>query len=166
LIPAWRAMGDARVASPILYKAQPGLALRHRSGAKRRPRCGEVWCSTARPEKPPYDTHEERASAAWHIFYNTREKARTPRRVVPARWRSALLFGPFDASEAGLLSGITPQEHAQVSSTEPRGPYLYVRASAARACGVWHQVLCGLFAGTPVLQALARHNPLACLHLL
>jgi hypothetical protein len=30
--------------------------------------------SAARPEKTPYDTHEERASAAWHIFYNTREK--------------------------------------------------------------------------------------------
>ena len=31
-------MGDRRVASPILYKAQPGLALRHRIGPKRRPR--------------------------------------------------------------------------------------------------------------------------------
>jgi hypothetical protein len=31
-------MGGGRAASPISYKAQPGPALRHRSGAKRRPR--------------------------------------------------------------------------------------------------------------------------------
>ena len=85
---------------------------------------------------------------------------------APARWRSALPLGTSDASEAGLLSRITSYEKAQVFSTEPRGPYLYVRAATTRACGVWHQVLCGLFAGAHVLQALARHNPSACLELL
>jgi hypothetical protein len=30
--------------------------------------------SAARPQKPPYDTHEKRASATCHIFYNSREK--------------------------------------------------------------------------------------------
>ena len=69
-------------------------------------------------------------------------------------------------SEVGLLPRVTAQEHAEVSSTKPRGPYLYVRASAARACGVWHQVLCGLFAGTHVLQTLARHRLLVCFKLL
>jgi hypothetical protein len=29
---AWRGTGDPRVASPIIYKAQRGLALRHRTG--------------------------------------------------------------------------------------------------------------------------------------
>ena len=33
---ARRGTGDPRVASPIIYKAQRGLAVRHRSGAKRR----------------------------------------------------------------------------------------------------------------------------------
>ena len=29
---AWRGTGDPRVASPIIYKTQRGLALRHRTG--------------------------------------------------------------------------------------------------------------------------------------
>src|SRR5918998_2410883 len=32
LIPAWRGMGDPRVASPIIYKAQRRPALQHESG--------------------------------------------------------------------------------------------------------------------------------------
>ena len=36
-------------------------------------------------------------------------------------------------SEVGLLSGITAQEHAEMSATKPRGPYLYIRAATARA---------------------------------
>src|SRR5215213_3354546 len=32
MIGAWRGTGDPRVASPIIYKAQRGLAVRHRSG--------------------------------------------------------------------------------------------------------------------------------------
>jgi hypothetical protein len=31
-------LGDPRVASPTMYKGQRGLALSHRTGAKRRPR--------------------------------------------------------------------------------------------------------------------------------
>jgi hypothetical protein len=38
MIGAWRGMGDPLVVSPIICKAQHRLALRHRSGAKRRPR--------------------------------------------------------------------------------------------------------------------------------
>jgi len=45
--------------------------------------------SAARPERPPYDIHEERASAAWHIFYNTREGRDAPR-DAPARRRRAM----------------------------------------------------------------------------
>ena len=77
-----------------------------------------------------------------------------------------LLSGTSDVSEVGLLSGIPPQEHAQVPATEPRGPYLYVRASTTRACGVWHQILGWLLAGAHVLQSLARHRPLVCFKLL
>ena len=50
-------MGGGRAASPISYKAQPGLALRHRSGAKRRPRCGG-WMTVQRGRK---DHHTTRA---------------------------------------------------------------------------------------------------------
>jgi hypothetical protein len=89
-----------------------------------------------------------------------------PRMASPIQQNHRLLFGTFDVSEVGLLSGITPQEHAQVSATKPRGPYLYVRAATARACRVWHQVLCGLFARAPVLQPLARHRLLVCVKLL
>src|SRR5215218_3520960 len=32
MMEAWRGTGDPRVASPIIYKAQRGLALRHRTG--------------------------------------------------------------------------------------------------------------------------------------
>jgi len=98
-------------------------------------------------------------------FCKTREDRDTSKEA-PARRRPTLLFGPLDASEIGLLSGITSQEHAEVSSTEPRGPYLYIRPSAARARGVRHQVFRGLFAGAPVLQSLAGHNPLVCVKLL
>src|SRR5829696_646870 len=36
MIEAWRGTGDPRVASPIIYEGRRRLALRHRSGAKRR----------------------------------------------------------------------------------------------------------------------------------
>ncbi len=52
-----------------------------------------------------------------------------------------LLVGTFNAPEEGLLSGGAPQEFAKVSPTKPRGAYLYIRASAAGARGVRHQVL-------------------------
>ena len=76
----------------------------------------------------------------------------------PPNNRTRLLFRTFDVSKVGLLPRVTAQENAEVSSTKPRGPYLYVRASAARACGVWHKILSRLFARGPVLQALARHR--------
>jgi hypothetical protein len=41
--------------------------------------------SAARPVRPPYVTHEERASATWHIFYNTREKGRDAPKDAPAQ---------------------------------------------------------------------------------
>jgi hypothetical protein len=135
------------------------------AGAKRRPRCEGM--TVQRGHRNHHTTHT-RSGPRLHVTSSTTraKKARTPRRVTPARWRSALLFGTFDVSEVGLLSGIPPQEHAEVPSTEPRGPYLYVRASAARACGVWHQILSRLLAGAHVLQALARHRPLVCFKLL
>jgi hypothetical protein len=40
MIGPWRGMGDRWVVSPIICKAQRGLALQHSIGAKRRPRPG------------------------------------------------------------------------------------------------------------------------------
>ena len=59
--------------------------------------------SAARPERPPYDIHEERASAAWHIFYNTREGRDAPRDAPAGRRRAmgriehTLLVGELSA---------------------------------------------------------------------
>ena len=36
MIEAWRGTGDPGVASPIIYEGRHRLAMRHRSGAKRR----------------------------------------------------------------------------------------------------------------------------------
>jgi hypothetical protein len=49
-----------------------------RGPRKRRPRRAVEQYSG--PEKPPYDTHEERASAAWHIFCKDKAKAAPPER--------------------------------------------------------------------------------------
>jgi hypothetical protein len=45
---------------------------------------------STQPRKTPYVTHEERISAEWHIFYNTREKGRAAPQDAPARRRRAM----------------------------------------------------------------------------
>ena len=68
MIRAWRGMGDRQVASPIFYKGQRSLALRHRSGAIGYPRSGgtaplpdarlpgprlrQIRCRSGRPARP------------------------------------------------------------------------------------------------------------------
>ena len=59
---------------------------------------------STQPRKTPYVTHEERTSAAWHIFYNTREKGRdAPKNALVRRRRAmgriehALLVGELPA---------------------------------------------------------------------
>ena len=68
MIGAWRGTGDPRVASPIIYKGQRSLALRHRSGAigylrsggmaplpsarLPRPRLRQIRCRSGRLARP------------------------------------------------------------------------------------------------------------------